>query len=470
MRTDTFDTALPARDTSLLAGEVGSRWLTTRYAFALLITATALLAMQLLSGQQLRGSVDGVQIVNTSGEQRMLSQRIALLASEAVRQDDPVLREAAAQPLRTAIERMAGNHEALVADWTRRAELGDAWLGALFADDQLALLVDSLLINARSVTDSLNEEASATERLIGRNTALTLLEVARGDLLGRLDAVVLHYVDRQRSQLDRLYRFGWAWVCAGLLVLLLQALLVFRPMVRRIVATIEALRQSRDEQIELGRRMSHDLRAPIASSLGVAGILADALEEHAVEEAREATGRLRGALQHLDLMLARLMVVTRLHGAVASVQPVELDALMRDVLGSLCEESACGPAIDCRLEVDRPILADPDLLHDIARILVRNALVFGRGCATRITVHGWTRHSVFHLRVDDDGAGIPEPCRARVFQMFQRFHPDRADGVGLGLYRATLSTRLMGGQLTYHPLPTGSRFELTVPQRRTLGA
>ena len=66
------------------------------------------------------------------------------------------------------------------------------------------------------------------------------------------------------------------------------------------------------------------------------------------------------------------------------------------------------------------------------------------------------------LRVDDDGAGVPESLQA---SLFEPFATGRADGTGLGLALAREVALAHGGELRHLPLAPGTRFELELPWR-----
>jgi signal transduction histidine kinase len=64
--------------------------------------------------------------------------------------------------------------------------------------------------------------------------------------------------------------------------------------------------------------------------------------------------------------------------------------------------------------------------------------------------------------VADDGDGIPEDQRERIFESYQRAG-DQADSVGLGLSVSRLLAGLMGGALDYEYVDGESRFMLRLP-------
>jgi signal transduction histidine kinase len=68
------------------------------------------------------------------------------------------------------------------------------------------------------------------------------------------------------------------------------------------------------------------------------------------------------------------------------------------------------------------------------------------------------------LRVRDNGVGIPAECHAQVFGMFRRFHPQRAEGSGLGLALVKKEVLRLGGAIDFESSPAGTMFCVRLPK------
>src|SRR5690606_23564265 len=88
--------------------------------------------------------------------------------------------------------------------------------------------------------------------------------------------------------------------------------------------------------------------------------------------------------------------------------------------------------------------------------LVENARRYQReGHPVRVRLTGNPEEAI--LSVEDDGPGVPEALRERLFVPFQTAS---AGGSGLGLALSRKIAREIGGELSYHPLHPGARFAL----------
>ncbi len=113
------------------------------------------------------------------------------------------------------------------------------------------------------------------------------------------------------------------------------------------------------------------------------------------------------------------------------------------------------------------VMADPSLIHVVIANLVGNALDFA-GAATapppRVVVRVEALDGVARVRVADNGPGVAEFVKARLFEPFVTGKPN---GVGIGLALSRKIARAHGGDLTLEDAGPGAAFHLTLPLEAT---
>ncbi|MDB3936509.1 type IV pili methyl-accepting chemotaxis transducer N-terminal domain-containing protein, partial [Granulosicoccus sp.] len=121
--------------------------LTLRYSIALVLVALILATTHMLSVKRIESSSADGHLIDTSGMQRMLSQRIGLLSLGMLsgRDNDG---QSLADDLLKAINKMKANHNFLKEDWQERAEAGNGNFGRLLMADGLSDQVDIFLQEA----------------------------------------------------------------------------------------------------------------------------------------------------------------------------------------------------------------------------------------------------------------------------------------------------------------------------------
>jgi len=220
-----------------------------------------------------------------------------------------------------------------------------------------------------------------------------------------------------------------------------------------------------NQQRDLLNAVSHELRTPLTRlDFGLALALSDDLPAASLE-------RLQGLVAHireLDELVLELLSYSRLQNPARLPERVEvsLDEFIDSILGSVDEELESPEiVIDVLLhgQLERFVL-DPRLTARAIQNLLRNAM---RYCEKRIQIGVKVCPKGCEIWVDDDGIGIPDEERERVFEPFYRLDRSRdraTGGFGLGLAISRRALEAQGGTLTVEPSPLGgARFRLWLP-------
>ncbi|MBL7227042.1 ATP-binding protein [Pseudomonas shahriarae] len=220
-----------------------------------------------------------------------------------------------------------------------------------------------------------------------------------------------------------------------------------------------------NQQRDLLNAVSHELRTPLTRlDFG----LALALSEDQPVASRERLQGLVAHIRELDELVLELLSYSRLQNPAHLPERVEvvLDEFIDSILGSIDDELENPEiVIDVVLEcaVERFTL-DPRLTARALQNLLRNAM---RYCERRIQIGVKVCAKGCEIWVDDDGIGIPEEQRARIFEPFYRLDRSRdraTGGFGLGLAISRRAVEAQGGTLTAQASPLGgARLRLWLP-------
>jgi signal transduction histidine kinase len=225
-------------------------------------------------------------------------------------------------------------------------------------------------------------------------------------------------------------------------------------------AQIEQLRAIDEARANLVAVVTHALRTPLAVVRAYVELLAGQASSSGSAEAaaweQEALAQVDRIDQTVDSILESLRVMP---SPTAELLPTDLVSVVSDITTEL------RPMLRTHALVatfhDRPLvaLASREMLHRLLGYLLENAAKYAP-TSGRIDIYGWREGDRARLAITDDGPGIPEPWRERIFEPFVRLE-DSPRGAGIGLFAARHLARSMGGELSVEPRePYGSQFIL----------
>ncbi|MEW8192759.1 MAG: ATP-binding protein [Candidatus Thiodiazotropha sp.] len=268
---------------------------------------------------------------------------------------------------------------------------------------------------------------------------------------------------RDLTRIDRGVRnFGTGDMDARLLVRRRSAL---KPLADTFNAMADRMQRLIHSHRELTGAVSHELRTPIARLR----FRLDMLEEPLQEGDRERhIGAMRRDIQELEELVSESLSYSRLDRERPDLvlEPVELNGWLQALLIDL-EELLPSQDIVCELapdSIDATLDLDSRLMGRAVKNLLRNGR---RHAVSRVVLSGSRRDGEARIVVEDDGSGVPEQERERIFEPFARLDAARdreSGGVGLGLAIVNQIARWHDGRVWVETSSMGgARFVIAWP-------
>jgi signal transduction histidine kinase len=220
----------------------------------------------------------------------------------------------------------------------------------------------------------------------------------------------------------------------------------------------ERLRQL--ERLATAGRMSatlaHEINNPLESLANLLYLVRDEVQK---PDAQELLTQAEAQVQRLTDIVQRTLDMFR--GSLQTPQVLDLGDLVRDLLTGLTLPQHA--RLDRSIEEGLCVKAIPGELRQVLFNLLTNAAHFTRpGTPVTLTVR---RNGNFaEIRVRDEGEGISESSRARLFQPF--FTTRKSEGTGIGLWLSKEMIERAGGRLSFASDPAvapGTEFTATLP-------
>lgn len=263
------------------------------YVVALSLIAAFLLGSHAISTYALNSGANEASLINDSGRQRMLSQRILYLA----------LKHGEAPTLETynlladAVDLFETSHVRLAA----HAGVPEALRAIYFEPDRFGVTLDELSLDyarcARLLLDGEPEDF---------NDALAMIETyGPSSLLVRLDSAVTAFEDKAEARAANLRMIQEYSLSAAILTLMIEALFIFLPAHKtsmRALSQLEAAKATLESQngrlseirVNAERKANHDGLTGLLNRRGLDGVL-----KNMMEQAKASDGKM--ALLHIDL-------------------------------------------------------------------------------------------------------------------------------------------------------------------------
>ncbi|WP_432522387.1 sensor histidine kinase [Kineococcus sp. SYSU DK006] len=217
------------------------------------------------------------------------------------------------------------------------------------------------------------------------------------------------------------------------------------------------------ERRELVANVSHELRTPVSALHAVMENLVDGVTEADHETLSTALAQ----TERLGRLVEQLLDLSRLDAGAVSLD--REDVALEPFLGQATRAmSMTGRDVQYVVDVDPPglsVAVDSARLHQVVANLLDNASRHSPP-GGRVVVSAHALGEVVRISVQDQGPGIADADRERVFERFQRGSARTDGGTGLGLAIARWAVQLHGGTIRVAATPPGGgcRIDVHLPR------
>jgi len=211
-------------------------------------------------------------------------------------------------------------------------------------------------------------------------------------------------------------------------------------------------------------KVSHDLRAPLSSILGLVNL---AKLPGNTDNPMDYIDIIGSKVEHLDHFIGDVLSHSKNLKMEVSVRKVDFTKIIEETFNDL-------NYLEGAKEIKRMIkvegidfYSDPWRIAEILRNLISNAIKYRQ--LEQVAPEIGIKINIDHLRAEmvfaDNGIGISEENLERIFEMFYRA-TEQSDGSGIGLYIVKNAIDKLGGQITVASrLGHGTRFAILLPNR-----
>ncbi|MFP9190966.1 ATP-binding protein [Natronosalvus vescus] len=232
---------------------------------------------------------------------------------------------------------------------------------------------------------------------------------------------------------------------------------------QRLEETNERLEQSNERLEQFAYAASHDLQEPLRMVSSYLQLLERRYEGVLDDDGEEFLAFAVDGADRMRAMIESLLKYSRVDTQGDPLEPVELDAVLTDVLADL-QFQIDETEADITAESLPRVEGDGNQLRQLFQNLFDNALTYSGDDPPRIAVTAERSNGQWVVSITDDGVGIAPGDHETVFEVFQRLHSrDEYGGTGIGLALCQRIVERHGGDIWVDSAPgEGSTFLFTL--------
>lgn len=467
------------------------------------ITALSFVAfMSILTFTLMTTTLDGNKysgtIINISGKQRMLSQQAALFANQLVTEPQHK-RASIREKLQRTISEFENSHNDLIYGNAEKKipPLSSEAAYKIYFDPEFALnqRVKEYIAHINIFLHMSKENQDDNNQILEK-----INNIFAPELLTKLDKVVKTHEQENLNVLRKLHRTEKYVLITVLFVLLCEALLVFRPLIRSTEekqknlelqalelaaakADSEASQKLSEEATKLKSEflanMSHEIRTPMNGVIGMTNVL---LNTKLTNSQRKYAETVMSSAESLLQIVNDILDVSKIEAGKLEFEtlPFNIKTLIEnitDIISIKAHEKNLDVMINIAPYIPKNVIGDPSRIKQIFLNLATNALKFtneGHIIINIDTNQEYDGKVEFIASVEDTGIGIPDDKQDYIFQKFNQADETttrKFGGTGLGLAICQELTKHMNGEIGVESkLNEGSKFWFTFEIEKDLSA
>jgi len=216
------------------------------------------------------------------------------------------------------------------------------------------------------------------------------------------------------------------------------------------------------ERSDLVATVAHELRSPLTGVKGFVSTLLSKWDRLNDEQKKLMLTTVHSDSERLSRLITELLDVARIDTGRLPLYPREIDTATHVERCADSVRAGTTRTIESTYEDTPPLFADPDKFTQVVTNVIDNAIRHGEGTVTVSTRPMSDPYRGALIVVEDEGEGIAEAIRTRVFTKFWK-HGVRG-GTGLGMYIVNGLVRVHGGEVRIGDADSGgARLEIRWP-------
>lgn len=225
---------------------------------------------------------------------------------------------------------------------------------------------------------------------------------------------------------------------------------------------MEELEKTNSELNRFIYSISHDLRSPLMSVLGIVNL---ARMEHALVDANGYFDMIETSITRLDGFIQKMIEYYKNSRLESEWEEIDFQALIRETVETFGHQDP-QMIFDVEVNQDTVFAGDAFRITVVLNNLISNAVKYRKPqeAQPRVKITANVYPGYASLVIEDNGIGILSDHLDHIFDMFFRTRNNNQPGTGIGLYIVKEALSHIGGNIAVSSVyGEGAKFELTIP-------
>ncbi len=209
------------------------------------------------------------------------------------------------------------------------------------------------------------------------------------------------------------------------------------------------LKRSNNDLEQFAYIASHDLQAPLRTIKSFSGLLGKSLADKMSNTDKDFLGFIDSSIGNMQELIDALLTFSKVNSQARKIQAVNPNKLLQTIqaeLGAVMKEQNAVVELS---DFPEAIHADRIKLKQLLQNLISNGIKFSKkGIAPVVKISCEDKEDCWQIEVKDNGIGISEDFREKIFLLFKRLHSsEEYKGTGIGLALCKKIVEQHGGEI-----------------------
>lgn len=407
----------------------------SRYVIFILAIILTIVANEIILQKNLEAQESDAELINLSGRQRMLSQRIAKQLLFLQYEEEKNQKNYNTEVLRITTEEWETAHS--------RLKLLSLNLPNRKMLDSLFLVTD---VQVKSIAEASHKVSENYNSKVLEESLQTIIPLELPFLMN-MENIVSAYQQQAENKLSNTKRTVLLLSCFSIVLLIIEFLFIISPFLRKLVRKNNELVHVNKQLADFAHITSHNLRSPVKNLNSLLNIYLSSTDPN---DREEIFSKFTMVVHHLTNTLDTLVETI----LIKNNKDVKIETLDLQETFEKTKEVLSGTILDTAAAITFDFTKAPKLkfnrlyLESIFLNIIGNAMKYkDEGRSPEITVKSEERNGKTILSFEDNGLGIDmERYGKKLFGLHKTFHR-HPEAKGLGLYMTKIQIESQGGSI-----------------------